>query len=92
MSDVGGGSSWPREAGVSKSGGRTKSSEHLGNSGALHRGNSSTRRTLSKRVPGPCACACARTHACAHGVSLMCRVGGLLWALELFLREPDLDT
>ena len=28
-----------------------------------------------------CVCLCVH----AHGVSLMCRVGGLLWALELFL-------
>ena len=62
-----GGSSWPREEGVSKSGGAAKSFDHLGNSGAVHRGSSSTRRTLSKRVPGPCVCVCVSVCARTRG-------------------------
>lgn len=70
------GSWWPRGAAVSEFGGRTESSQHLGDSGALHRGNSSS--------GGPSASVyLARTHA--WGFSLIRRVGGLLWALELFL-------
>lgn len=83
MSDVEVGSWWPRGAGVSEWGGQTESSEHWGDSGALHRGNSSIRWTLNKCVPGPRTCVCV--HARAWGVSFMCRVEGFLRALELFL-------